>query len=176
MTMRAALIQLIRESQTFGLIIGTCESVNEQKLTCTIQPLNGGAKYYKVRLKLEVGFKTGVYSIPEKGSLVLAAQLGNQNNVMVIAVEKPESVVIAGQLVKLNGDDFTLLKGAETLQELNKLKALVEGIRVALTGSPIIPLDGGLTYKTAITAAIASLPSPSFIDLENKTVKHGKGV
>lgn len=173
--LREKLLRIMSENERNRFVLGTCSDVEDDKV-CTLTPLDGGAPYFNVRLRPELDEEVGVYSIPSDGSLALAAQLGDENNLTMLVVQKAKRVVIAGETLELNGADWVVLKGEETIREIKKLKAAVDAIIAAIQAAPIVPLDGGLTFKTALVGAISSLQTGNFNGLINKTVKHGAGL
>ncbi|EMJ94819.1 hypothetical protein [Leptospira alstonii] len=58
---------------------------------------------------------------------------------------------------------------------MNQITTSLQALYTAIQASPVTPMDGGATYKLAISAAIASLPIPSVPpDLKVSNLKYGK--
>jgi len=79
--------------------------------------------------------------------------------------------------VELFGKDSGgIVKAEELKTQLDKLSARVDGIINALNSSPIIPLDGGASFKSGICTALATLVNKeNFSNLKSEKVFHGTG-
>jgi phage gp45-like len=82
-----------------------------------------------------------------------------------------------GGSVELFGKDLGgLVKVEELKTNLDKLTARVDGIMDALKNSPTAAYDGGASYKSAISAFLATLiDKEDFSNIESKKVFHGTG-
>lgn len=64
------------------------------------------------------------------------------------------------------------LMGETTKKELEVEKARVSAIIAALSSSPVVGGDGGLTYKTAITTALQPITAPNYSKILSEKVKN----
>lgn len=72
-------------------LIGVVKSIDKAKRTCTVEPTNGGASYYEVRLQCNESAKIGIVSFPKVGSEVLITFL-NKDLAYVALASEIESV------------------------------------------------------------------------------------
>lgn len=79
--------------------------------------------------------------------------------------------------ISLNGDSYGgLCKTQELKSQLDKATARIDGIIDALKNSATGSQDGGATYKTNITLALAQLvDKEDYSNIESDSVKHGDG-
>lgn len=142
-------------------------------------------EYDDVRLGGIAGATDGVICYPVKDTTVLVTIInGEENELVVSAYEKIESMtvkveqinlVVDKDRIQLNGDSYTLLKGAETVAQIKKTNAQVKALLQVLGGVPITEPGNGApsALQTALNGAVTSLPDADYSNLENDKVKHG---
>ena len=158
------------------IVVGTVTEVDIDKLTIDVQPADGGAPIEDVRLRASVdGQSTGLILIPAIGSSVVIGCIDGDDTqpaVLLCSEIEKASITIDGvvlevspsgiSLGKSGGSTFKAVKGDPLQQQLNVLKARVDAIYQALLASPVVPGDGGATFKAAIVAAIATTMPADF--------------
>lgn len=184
MSLREAIKQIVKQELSEQLLIGTVKSVDEQKHTCVIEPVNDGVDYYSVRLSAN---KQGMIIIPKIGSFVVLGMLENQsNNYMILGYTEIKKLKITTENngtmeltdlgeIFLNGNNLGgLVKWLNLKIELEKEKVRVDTIIQAFQTAPTAAQDGGATFKTGLVTATSALTAPSYNNLENTKVKHGE--
>lgn len=104
-------------------VIGTVTEVDEAQRTCVLEPLNGDAVVYDVRLQANVGEATGPVCIPKVGAYGIAVFLGD-NNAFLALFQEVEKVLwtVDEQVLEFTKDGFSLSnQQAKFAQEQAKL-------------------------------------------------------
>ena len=93
---RAALRTFVQdEMRRMGNFSGIVKEITDDEEYCTLEPLDGGARYYKVKLKPIIdGQPVGIIPIPAVGSVVWAGHLGNRNDVFVLGCGRVSKYII----------------------------------------------------------------------------------
>lgn len=183
-----ALKRLARSVQHVPMFTGKVAEVHTSKWTCDVDPSDGGARHFDVRLKVAVNEQDkGAYSVPKVGSLVLVGMLDGQDNALfVIAVETIEEHVIhvdgGGEVrvkpngvITLNGEQYGGLVKVQELRNdvLLRVNTWLTGIRNAIASGTITPGDGGAAFKISLIGALQSLQLPDYSNIESTKTKHG---
>lgn len=181
---RKALKRMVRKQLAPEVITGKVVAVFGTD-TCDVEPSDGGAVLYDVRLRVsQNSADSGAFSVPKKGSQVVCVQLAmNANNWAVIAVEDIEEHIVkvngnAELRVKpngnitINGDQYGgLVKVQELRTELDKVTSFLNTLRNAINSAGAGP--DAAPFKAALSAALGPLPLPSYTNIESDKTKHG---
>ena len=186
---KIALEESFKRSQKMQAIAAIVIAVDENLMTCDVEPSDGGAAYYGVRLRAaakEGDF--GISMIPKIGSTVLIGIINNDDRQAYVAMfsdlEKAVLKVengpanIFGTSLQLNGKSHDgLIKAQGLFAEINKITARVDGIIDAINNAVAIPQDGGVGLQASMSASLAWLIDKENFDdsLINKDVMHGSG-
>lgn len=73
-------------------VIGTVTEVDEAQRTCVLEPINGDALVYDVRLQAAIGEANGPVMIPKVGAYGIAVFLGD-NNAFLALFQEVEKVL-----------------------------------------------------------------------------------
>ena len=171
------------------LMRATVLSVDQENLTCDVQPIDETSEYLDVSLRSISGGGDGSYVIPAVGSVVTIAAL-SRNDAVIVASEAFEAVVvkagettvkvsgssvqIEAQAVEFNGGELGgLVKINELTTELNKVKAILTGLLNVINLAPIPEPGSGSpsAFQTAFKAALTGSQIPDFSNLENPAIK-----
>jgi len=147
--------------------ICTVESVDLDTLTITAVPLDEDeAEYLDVRLSVDSEGST--YIIPSVGSLVLVSEIEKESGSAFVSQHSvPEKMVMMG------GDFGGLIKIYDLVGELNKVNTALNIIIQAINASPVVPTDGGASFKAGLVSAVNTIVLPTYSDIENKNITHG---
>lgn len=161
-----------------------CEvvEVDEVARTCDVQPYDGTAIIYGVRLQAIEGSKEGLVIVPKKGSGVLVVFI-SKYRAFVALNEQLEKILVDVDEFTINGGNFGgLYKAPQANTELNKLKTRLTAIENALksfattqtsaaTPTPLTPLVAGFT---ALNSVMTTLPPQGVFDDEliDNQIKH----
>jgi hypothetical protein len=144
-------------------VVGTVTSVDESARTCEVQPVNGDATLYGIRLQAEQDTDTGAVLIPKKGAFVIVSFLG-KNTGYVSERSRVDKIVwtIGQQELTYTSDGLRLESATSDLKtEVGNLIGLISGLLTTLTT---------FTVGTAVGPSTGVMP-PSLTDLVAAKVK-----
>ena len=172
------ILQIVKPLIKPAIIKGKVDAIDEDKLTCTVLPLNGDAKLYGVQLRAKVEDNpTGILAFPKVGSDVLVGFVNDNEADAFIAqvseIDKLQIVDASGTVtLEINANGISLGSkdassehvplGESLVQQLEIQSAKVDAIINALTNAATAPTDGGATYKAGIVALVSTLQSPNY--------------
>lgn len=122
---------------------------------------------------------------PKIGTIALVGAIHNGEACFMILCEEIEEIEIIDQsgfkfslndgLMKINGDEFGGIVDAKELKtQLDKNTLIIEKIQMAFQNWTPVANDGGASLKTA-SSIFVGLAKSNFSNIENQTIKHGKG-
>ncbi|MEO8589494.1 MAG: hypothetical protein ABI432_09010 [Flavobacteriales bacterium] len=179
-----ALRDLMNRQAKVPVISGTVKAVSGY--TCDVEPSDGGALHYDVRLKVALtNADIGMYAIPKVGSRVLMAMLDNQpHNLVVIQVETATKYVVrldGGAEVEMKGDGTLSLNGTQhgglvkvqaLRSDLNALNSLLTAMNQAFV--QWAPTDGAeIGLKAKMLQVFTTNPLPNYQQIESEHTRHG---
>jgi len=168
-------------------VVGKVTAV-QAPATCTVEPIDGGAVFYKVRLRGTAdGDDSGVYAEPKVDSYVIISPLNHDDTQMWVSrfteVEKwhvrtnsgSKVEVLANGEVHLNGDSKgALVVVSDLVTKLNTLENDLNTIKAVFSAWTPVPNDGGAALKgAASTWAGQTLTNTTAANIQNTKVKHG---
>lgn len=160
--------------------------------TCTVEPVDGGADLYKVKLRAVIdGATAGSVSIPKVGSFVIVSPIAHDENQLYVSrfsdVDSWHVLTDSGAKVEvkdngevhLNGDAFAGIPKLQELEDsLNSLKTYCEAMSAAIgpafAAVGASPAASGSLGQTSFDAAMVA-QSITISPMENEKVKHGNG-
>ena len=158
-------------------------SVDMVARTCDVQPVDGSADIYDVRLQVSEGNDAGVLIVPLVGSFVLIV-FASETLAFVACGEQHEKILIDCDEVTYNGGDLGgLFIAPKTIAELVKTVARIEAIVAALTTfastqsaaagpAPLTPLAAGFATLTSAISALPTGGAYSEVNLIDDKIKH----
>lgn len=143
------------------------KSVDETKLTCVVTLLDE-TEVPDVRLKAAVdNVKDGLVQIPEVGSSVLVALIGNKaENRFVILYSNVVKVVFYG------GENGGLVNWPALKEELDKTNEVVAALVNSLTGWTPVPNDGGAALQIYANTQLTGKAVGDYANKEDENVTH----
>jgi hypothetical protein len=152
-------IKSIALSGRMEAIIGTITEVDEDQRLCTIEPLNGDAIVYDVRLQAAIGDEHGVVLIPKVGAYGIAVFIAD--NAAFLALFGEVEKVIWGvdkQVLEFTKDGLSLSNDtAKFAEEQTKLIDTISAI-----------LDTLLQFQLATNVGPTISVMPQVVTLLNK--------
>lgn len=196
---REALSKFVQdEIRRMGNFSGIVKEITDDEEYCTLEPLDGGALYYKVKLKPVInGQPLGIIPIPEVGSVVWAGHLENRNDVFVLGCGRVSKYIINtpdgeiqltankhilngdieitgdtkanGKLVINNGVNGGMVKVAALVGKMNLMETKLTQLMADVALMwPQIPAFAGTTAPSIAPPIV----NTTVLDLENEKVKH----
>jgi virulence-associated protein VagC len=183
---RKSLIRLINDIK-MDAIVGTVKTVDVANYTCDVEPMDGGAEYHDVRLKVAIDNNDGgLVQIPKQGSQVIISPLNETQTAFFVLVFTEVTEfhvkVDGGAKIQVKANGEVLINGGllgglpkivDLKAELVKLNANINTLKVATqtaVAAYSAALDGG-SSATAFNAALASMQAQNLTTLENTKVK-----
>lgn len=154
-------------------IIAEVKSIDKEKRTCVVVPLNGQVELTDVRLQSIQSSTSGIYFEPAIGSYVIVGFI-DENEAFIVLTEKIEEIeIIASGTVKINGDKFGgLVKINELKSQIEKNTILLKAIQNTFSMWVPVTSDGGAALKAA-SASFINLDTANLENVENEKIKHG---
>lgn len=166
MTIQEAIRKLADKGDEVYSKVCKVTSVDTTKRTCDVEPLDGSAAIFDVRLQASQSATEGFLMVPASGSFVVVNFLNKNVAVIGLCTEL--------DYMYLRGDSLGgLIKIEELKTQLAKTNKLVDAIRDLLMTWAVVAQDGGQALKTTAIANLQGLSTGNFSNIENTKVKHG---
>lgn len=137
-------IQKLAKTDLFESILGTVKEVDQDKKTCTVQPLDDQPEILEVRLSAVESPDKGIILIPTVGSFVIVGQTANeQPHVVMFSEIDSVSTIFDDVEHKLNANGMKLTVGGNDLKDgLQDLKTAIGQLKVMTSqGQSSIPIN-----------------------------------
>lgn len=188
---KEALKGLIKSQINESILIGKVKKVNGQ--TCDVLPLGGEAELLDVRLMATIDDNDdGLLITPKVGSFVAVAifshEAGEAVVVMFSEIESIQEKGIKGsfkrdlkqgkyelnaeETVFNNGTNGGLVNVQPLVQDLTTIKVFLQTLQIAIQSAPVVPTDGGASFKAALMTAVSGLQLPAISGYEDEKIKH----
>ncbi len=149
-----------------GSLVGKVVEINETDRTCDVQPLNGTAILYDVKLQADETLDKGLVIFPTQGSNVVVSFLNSQTGIVVqfSEIDKAE-LVIGGQRLFFDAKGVKLTKqNADLKEQLDKMFDLQSDILQLLT-----------TFQLMTNMGVTTNVMPNIVvELEKLKVKNAQ--
>lgn len=167
--------------QSDPFLQGEVLEVYKDECTCKVDA--AGAVYNNVQLRSIISDDTGMVMFPAIGSKVLCLRMPGSNRLKVVMFETLESwqvkigesvLTVRGDLISMNGEDYSLVKSEVLKEELDKTHNLLSALLNVLGGAPIPEPGNGApsALQAALSGAVAALSLGSFNNIANEKIKH----
>lgn len=164
-------------------IICKVTAVDKATSTCDVEPLNGDAEIFGVKLQADETADFGVIPIPAIDSNVIV-QFLDKSNAFVSLIAQIESYLIKinditlsidANGIELNGEDLGgLIKISDLVTKLNNIESDLNTLKGIFSSWVPVASDGGAALKALLSSYSTSSLTPTVNpDLENTKVKHG---
>ncbi|KXX70775.1 hypothetical protein [Flammeovirga sp. SJP92] len=153
-----------REIPNTHLYHADVTEVNLEAKTCTVE--TDDEVIEDVKLGAVEGTLNGCIVIPTLHSTVIVGVI--DGDIRTSCILKYSSV----EQIHFQSGIYTLLKGAETVKQLEILDKRITAIEQGIQTAKIGVQDGGFSFKTDLTASLSQSKS-DLNNLENKDFTHG---
>lgn len=192
MTIKEAIRSIVEPLLKPSLVKCKVKSVDEEKQTCVVSPLRGGADYLDVKLTAVTSSEsTKMVLIPKIGTVVLLgladgidtdtfiAKHGEIDSLKITAPKANVDINIDGSIL-INSDDNILINGGsygglikidELRTQIEKNTSLLNAIKTAFNSWVLFPGDGGSALKI-LSQSFTAMPTANLSNIENEKVKH----
>lgn len=173
-----------RTAQAF-IIEGKVKSIDKDKNTCDIEPLDGGAEYQDVRLQPITGSNsTGFFLYPKQNTNALALII-NQTEVFLLSVQEVESMKLfvsnsfklevdnQGNAVFNDGNNGGIIIIQKFLDQINKNNDILQTLLIGLQTPVNEPGNGAPSaFQAALNLAMSGKQVGNFSNITNDKIKH----
>jgi len=171
MRLAEVLGQFVGQFSQPELIRGIVKDVNKQKMTCTVEPFNGGADFVDVKLTAGEGRnENSVVVVPVIFSVVYVGIIDGDSRDTFLA-----KTTDVREIIFMGGENGGLCITPELIKQLNRMSARIDRLESAInggkpaTGAP----DSGAALSTSMKSVLsAALIAEDFGEIENKKIKH----
>lgn len=165
---------------------GKVISVDKDKYTCDVLPIGSDAKFLDVRLRAtNTEGESGLVLFPQVDSLVLIARMDDTEG-FVLQAEKIESIVCyvsdqfkykidaQGNFIINDGNNGGLIIIQKLQEQINKNSAILDAMKVILTGAPINEVGGGSpsVLQQTLGAVLQGKTTADLSSITNDKIKH----
>lgn len=162
MNLKDAIQSLADKGNRVYSITGKVVEVNGK--TCDVDPDNGDATLFDVRLQSEEN-PNGILITPKVGSSVIVTMISKEAGYIGMFSEVDS--------ISLMGEGNSMIKTDELITQLAKVNMFLTGLKNAISAAPVVAGDGGASFKSSLITALSSLEFPNYSNIKNDKVKHG---
>lgn len=137
-------IKTLAKTDLYESILGTVVSVDIDKKTCVVQPLDDLPQMLDVRLSAVESPEKGIIVIPAKDSFVIVGQTANeQPHILMYSEVDSVSILIENTDYKIDSNGLKLSVGNNDLKEgLEELKTAIGELKVMTSqGQSSVPIN-----------------------------------
>jgi hypothetical protein len=153
--------------------VGKVISVDKANASCDIEPLNGDADKFDVRLTAQLGNANGFVVYPKVGSFVIFTSVDNNPNLSFVSLFSEIDEIIIN-----NGINKGMVKAPELVSRLNAIeKAFNKLLNAYNLHTHNVTTSGSATAQTGYTTSItpdggSDIKETDLIDIENLKIQH----
>lgn len=173
--------EIVKNRDEIFSIVAKVTSVDESERTCDVEPLNGDAEIFGVRLQSDIDGTNGFVMIPAVDSNVIVTFLNNTTGFVSLcsSVEKIhvvsniEMTVDCDAITFNGGSNDGLIKINDLVSKINAVENDINTLKSIFSAWVPAPTDGGAVLKTASTTWSSQTITPTQkTDIENDKIKH----
>lgn len=173
MELRDLILRIVEEGLgEIRSIICEVESVDESNRTCNLIPVDGSAKILKARLQPDTGKQSGFVQIPKEGSFVVASWISDTLAFVSLVTDPDKILIDTPEIIMNQGSNGGLVVNTKLQVEIEKLNANFTLIKNLITSAPVVPTDGGASFKAALIAGLNAIQSADLSGVTNDKIKH----
>lgn len=181
--MKELLEQMMKDVIRTSLMKATVTAVDRSGFTCDVQPVDGSAEVFDVKLRgIQAGDESSLILFPKVGAFVLIGMVSATDAYLLQASELDGFIIKQagfrlevdqeGNAVFNDGSFDGLVKLPVLQTEIEKLNSYLNAIKQAFSSFVPVPGDGGAALKTIMLSTISSLPVADLSQAGNEKIKH----
>lgn len=147
---------------------GEVVSVNSEARTCVVDPYNGSARIYNVRIQAIESGTVGVFPSPKIGSSVVVGFLSKNFAFVALASELEEIKIDVQSIVINGGENKGLVRISDMVASFNELITQVNQMRTYISTHS----HPAHNSPPSLPQAYGPLQSKNISNFENPKVKH----
>ena len=173
--------EIVKNNDEIFSIVAKVTSIDETERTCDVEPLNGDAEIFGVRLQSDIDGTNGFVMIPTVDSNVIVTFLNNTTGFVSLCSSVEKIHVTSNTEITIDCDDITfnggsndgLIKINDLVSKINAVENDINTLKSIFTAWVPVPMDGGAVLKTATATWSAQTITPTQkTDIENDKIKH----
>lgn len=179
--MKELIEKLVKDMITMTLVRAKVTAVSDQVIDVT--PISEDADILDVKIRVvEDDNEAGVMIYPVIDSVVLVGLIDDTDAYLLQCSEVERMVIktenfrlevdAQGNVVFNNGTNSGLVILPKLAIEIEKLNSYLNAIKQTFNSFVPVPGDGGAALKTAMSAALATLPFADLSEVGNDKIKH----
>jgi hypothetical protein len=146
---------------------------DDNNRTCTVEPLNGDAKLFNVRLNASESNDAGLTIYPETGSNVIVTFINRQIAYVALADKIEKIELHCEDVVINNGTHGGLVISGKAAERLNAIENDLNNLKTMFALWSPASGDGGALLKTATENWYTEpLTQTTASEMENDKIKH----
>lgn len=170
---REAIQRIVKDSEEMYSVVATITSVDEAARTVDIQPIDGSAELFDVKLQANIDGTTGLVQIPTVDSYVVATFLSKDTAFISLCTDVDKILIDTEEITINGGSNGGLININDLITKLNTIENDLNSLKLALSTWIPIPNDGGAALKAVISSYAAQTLTPTIVtDLEDDKIKH----
>ena len=148
-------------------------AVDETARTCDVEPLNGSAEIFDVRLQAQKDGATGFVMIPKVGSIGIVTFINPATGYLALTTDVDKILIDCDVITFNGGTNDGLIKINDLVTKLNAVENDLNTLKNIFTAWVPVPQDGGASLKTSSASWSGQTITPTQkTDLENDKIKH----
>lgn len=148
-------------------------AVDETARTCDVEPLNGSAEIFDVRLQAQKDGATGFVLIPKVGSIGVVTFINSATGFLAMTTDIDKILIDCDVITFNGGTNDGLIKINDLITKLNAVENDLNTLKNIFQLWVPVPQDGGAKLKADATAWSTQTITPTQkTDLENTKIKH----
>lgn len=173
--------EIVKSNDEIFSIVAKVTTVDENERTCDVEPLNGTAEIFGVRLQSDIDGTNGFVMIPAIDSNVIVTFLNNTtgfvslcSNVEKIHVVSNIELTVDCDAITFNGgSNDGLIKVNDLISKINTIENDLNTLKSIFSAWVPVVQDGGTALKTATATWSGQTITPTQkTDIENDKIKH----
>ena len=176
MSIKTAILAIVKSELKSTLLTGKVVSVDESNMTCEIDLIDA-PNIYDVRIRAVIDeVAKGLLILPKIGSVVVIALIDNKiTSSTIVKYSEVESIKWICDDIQLNGDSNGGLVISEKVAEQdNVLKQELNDLKQIFTTWVPTVYDGGAALKASLSTWLSPVTNKSKDYYESKKVTHGE--
>jgi hypothetical protein len=170
---REAIQRIVKSEEELYSAVAKVTAVDEEARTINIQPIDGSAEIFDVKLQANISGTTGVVQIPTINSYVVATFLSKDTAFISLFTDLDKILIDTEEVTINGGNNGGLVNINDLVSKLNAVENDLNNLKAAFSAWIPVPTDGGAALKAALASYFAATLTPTVTaDLEDTKITH----
>ena len=173
LTIKEAIQRIVIDNEELYSVFAKVLSVDEDKRTVDVAPIDGGASIFDVKLQANESGTKGLVQIPTKDSEVVVTFLSKDTAFVSLCTEVDKILIDTEEITINGGTNGGLININDLITKFNNIENDLNNLKLSLTSWVPVPSDGGAALKTVISSYASQTLTPTVVlDLEDNKITH----